>query len=122
MTGRYPEKITVVSFTFKKRRFETLHAPALRWPKDKFRFIGYNPPASTGFNLQRSSVGEQENAAKPFEADPYGCHSEILQRKRQERNPFYRTSPYSKTCPEIVALLDYCGTEFIPRDQVPWGS
>mmetsp|Transcript_16226 Transcript_16226/g.23867 ORF Transcript_16226/g.23867 Transcript_16226/m.23867 type:complete len:330 (+) Transcript_16226:94-1083(+) len=122
ITGRYPENITVVSFSFKQRRFETLHIPAIRWPEDNFRFVGYNPPSSTGFDVQRSSLGEQENAAKPFESDPYGCHSEILQKKRRERNPFYRTPPYSKTCPDMAALLEYCGTELINTEKVPWRS
>jgi len=75
ITGRYPGRITVVSFTFKQKRFETLHAPALQWPKDKFSYVGVDPPASSGFNLEESTKGELENAAKPFESDPYGCHS-----------------------------------------------
>lgn len=40
VTGNYPNKITTVSFSFKRRRFETLHAPALRWPPQSFFYIG----------------------------------------------------------------------------------
>ena len=40
ITGRYPEKITMVSFSFKQKRFETLHAAALRWPQGHFVYIG----------------------------------------------------------------------------------
>jgi hypothetical protein len=87
ITGSYPEKVTVVSFTFKKRRFEELHAQALQWPKQSFSYIGVDPEANTGFNLQEATVGELENAAKPFEIDPYGCHSQVLQEKRRSRNP-----------------------------------
>ena len=94
VTGYYPKKITVVSFSFKKHRFETLHVPALRWPTDRFAYVGVNPPASTGFNLRRSTEGELKNAAAPFEQDPYGCHSKVLQEKRKGRNPFRRTPPY----------------------------
>lgn len=122
VTGDYPERITVVSFTFKQRRFETLHAPALRWPPDKFRYIGVDPPPSTGFDLERSTKGELENAAAPFEKDPYGCHSELLQKKRKERNPFSRTPPYPLSAPEMKELLGYCGPQLFPADRVPWSQ
>lgn len=98
VTGEYPKEITVVSFSFKQRRFETLHAPALQWPAEKFSYVGVNPPASTGFDLKRSTEGELKNAAAPFEKDPYGCHSKVLQEKRKGRNPFHRTPPYVRIC------------------------
>lgn len=120
VTGSYPTKITVVSFTFKQRRFETLHAPALGWPANAFAYIGVDPPVSTGFNLARSVEGEQKNAAAPFETDPYGCHSDILQEKRKGRNPFSRTSPYPLTCPDMKDLFAYCGPEYFPKDKFPW--
>jgi len=120
VTGSYPTKITVVSFTFKQRRFETMHAPALRFPPSRFEYIGVDPPAETGFNLEEATKGEQENAAKPFEQDPYGCHSTVLQEKRQQRNPFSRTPPYALSCPDMKELLQYCGPALIPIDKVPW--
>ena len=120
VTGRYPKKITMVSFTFKQTRFETLHAPALRWPPEQFQFIGVDPDASTGFDFAKASRGELENAAKPFRTDPYGCSSPVLQAKRESRNPFHRTHPYSLTCPELKTLLSYCGPELIPSEDVPW--
>jgi hypothetical protein len=122
VTGKYPQKITVVSFSFKRRRFETLHAPALRWPSDRFVYVGVDPPASTGFDLARSTEGESKNAATPFETDPYGCHSEVLQEKRKGRNPFKRTPPYGLSCPEMKALLGFCGPQMISDDQVPWAN
>mmetsp|Transcript_10210 Transcript_10210/g.24535 ORF Transcript_10210/g.24535 Transcript_10210/m.24535 type:complete len:437 (+) Transcript_10210:12-1322(+) len=122
VTGDYPQTITVVSFTFKQRRFETLHAHALRWPPDRFSYVGVDPPASTGFDLQRATNGELENAAKPFEQDPYGCHSELLQQKRKDRNPFSRTAPYPLSAPEMKELLGYCGPQLFPDDRVPWGK
>ena len=33
--GRYPEKITVIGFGFKERRFVDLHRKAVRFPKDR---------------------------------------------------------------------------------------
>ena len=58
MTGSYPEKITTISFSFKKTRFETLHAKALQWPSQNFNFIGVNPDKSTGFDLEAATTGE----------------------------------------------------------------
>ena len=38
--GRYPQRIVVIGFEFKRRRFEQLHAAAVRWPKDRFEYVG----------------------------------------------------------------------------------
>jgi len=119
ITKFYPQKITVVSFTFKQRRFEELHAKALRWPLNAFSYVGIDPSASTGFDLQKSTVAEYQNAAKPFETDPYGCNSPILQQKRLDRNPFSRTPPYKLSCVELVDLMDWCGPELFPYE-LPW--
>jgi hypothetical protein len=120
VTGSYPESITVVSFTFKQRRFETLHAAALQWPSHLLHYVGVDPPSTSGFNLQEATKGEIANAAAPFEADPYGCHSDVLQAKRRERNPFFRTAPYVVSCPDMAQILSFCGPELISKDQVPW--
>lgn len=121
VTGVYPESITMVSFTFKQRRFETLHVPALQWPSTKFSFVGRDSPPSTGFDLAASTRGEAEQAARPFEADPYGCHSAVLREKRRSRNPFARTPPYALSCPDMAELLHYCGPDLIAPSRVPWG-
>lgn len=122
VTGRYPARISMVSFTFKQRRFETLHAPALQWPSDKFSYIGVDPPASTGFDLAAATQGELENAARPFQTDPYGCHSAVLQEKRHQRNPFSRTPPYELSCPQMKELLHYCGPRPFPKSKLPWAT
>lgn len=120
VTGSYPQKITVVSFSFKRKRFEELHAPALRWPSTQFHYIGADPDESTGFDLAKSTEGERNNAARPFETDLYGCHTDVLRHKRDNRNPFSRTPPYELTCPEMKVLLNWCGPGRIPRSDVPW--
>ncbi len=120
VTGHYPRKISVVSFSFKQKRFEELHARALKWPKESFEFVGYDPDASTGFDLESASEGERTNSALPFESDPYGCNSQILKEKRIQRDPFHRTPPYELTCPDLKELLLWCGPDFIPNSKVPW--
>ena len=120
VTGHYPKRITIVSFSFKKKRFVELHAPALRWPSNALEYIGHDPEESTGFNLKQASIGELKSAALPFETDPYGCNSKILQEKREGRNPFRRRAPYELTCPEMKSLLNWCGPELIGETNVPW--
>lgn len=120
ITGRYPTDITMISYTFKQHRFESLHVPALRWPLDKFHYVGVDPPSSSGFDITASTKGELENAAQLFVNDPYGCYSDVLQEKRQQRNPFLRTPPYDITCPDMAELMHYCGQSFIDENRVPW--
>ena len=109
----------MVSFTFKQRRFETMHAHSIRFPSSRFHYVGIDP-TSSDFDLVAASQGEAQNAAKPFEEDPYGCHSDVLQQKRKQRNPFFRTAPYAISCPEMKELLQYCGPQLIELDLVPW--
>lgn len=122
VTGSYPTRISMVSFSFKRERFETLHVGALQWPLAHFEYVGVDPPASTGFDLQESSNGEKKNSLVPFQSDPYGCHTDVLQQKRKERNPFSRKAPYELTCPEMKELLKWCGPEVILQKNVPWAG
>ena len=121
ITGSYPKKITMVSFTFKRQRFETLHANSIQWPLANFHYVGVDPPSSTGFDIIESTNGEKNNSLLPYQTDPYGCHTDILQQKRKERNPFARRAPYELTCPEMKDLLYWCGPLLIPKSRVPWG-
>jgi len=121
ITGKYPERITVVSFTFKQERFETVHREALRFDQSAFQFVGVDPQ-SRAFNTRLKELANWESKASigPFKTDPYGCNSLVLRTKRQERNPFFRTPPYTLTCPEISALLMHCDRNFFPRENLPW--
>lgn len=47
VTGRWPEKVTVVGYEMKRARFETLHRAALRIPADRFRYIGIDDEGDT---------------------------------------------------------------------------
>lgn len=40
ITGKYPKKITVVGFEYKRERFETIHRHAIRFPVSDFNYIG----------------------------------------------------------------------------------
>jgi hypothetical protein len=46
---------------------------------------------------------------------------QVLRRKRDERNPFRRTTPYHRACPEIRELLDWCETTVYSKP-LPWAN
>mmetsp|Transcript_61125 Transcript_61125/g.184793 ORF Transcript_61125/g.184793 Transcript_61125/m.184793 type:complete len:382 (+) Transcript_61125:39-1184(+) len=119
VVGHYPSRVTVVSFDFKRRRFEELHRSALRIPRARFSFLGSQPPAASSFDLARAERGEREHALRYFEVDPYGCRTPALVAKRDARNPFRRTMPYPLSCPEIRELFSWCGPGAFP-DLLPW--
>ncbi|TPX36676.1 hypothetical protein SmJEL517_g01196 [Synchytrium microbalum] len=115
-TGRYPRRITVVGFEFKRRRFESLHRRAIQFPMSQFDYKGFDPP---GTLLEES---ELVHAVRPFEKDPYGCHQGSLLDKKIGRNPFNRYPPYEKSCPEIRHLLAYCPDDktSLFTGKLPW--
>mmetsp|Transcript_952 Transcript_952/g.2861 ORF Transcript_952/g.2861 Transcript_952/m.2861 type:complete len:358 (-) Transcript_952:238-1311(-) len=119
VVGRYPTRVTVVSFEFKKRRFQDLHRKALRFPLLHFDFLGVQPPAVSRFDVARAEHGEFEHSVRYFEADPYGCRTPALAAKRSARNPFRRTTPYTLACPDIRSLFNWCGPGPFP-DRLPW--
>ncbi|MBW0565217.1 hypothetical protein O181_104932, partial [Austropuccinia psidii MF-1] len=129
-TGQYPQKITIVGHAVKASRFINIHRKALRWPKEKFNYIGLDPiihsKSSNKINLLHQSNQISQGEKKVylnFEIDLYGCHGELLE-KRKNRNPFRRFHPYRDSCPEIKGLLDWCpinGIDPYPA-QLPWSN
>ena len=116
LSGAYPERLTVVSFGFKRWRFEELHRAALRFPRTRFSFSGVDPPG-----LDPSvTEGEKARSARPFELDPYGCTDPGLRRKRAERNPFRRSVSYPpESCPAMAGLMAHCSKEMY-SGTLPW--
>ncbi|KAF8813708.1 hypothetical protein BYT27DRAFT_6352731 [Phlegmacium glaucopus] len=119
-TGHFPSTITVVGYEFKRPRFTKLHREALRWPSDKFNYVGVDPEDG-----HRSDAvhGEQQNGYLPYTHDKYGCHSMLLTKRRQ-RNPHSRFHPYHISSPELVPLLEWCpdGGSALFNGYVPWGG
>lgn len=56
-TGHYPRSITVVGYEWKRRRFMELHRAALRWPEERFRYIGIDAEGAETFKAQEGEVG-----------------------------------------------------------------
>lgn len=44
--GYYPRETVVITHAFKRDRFLDLHAKAIRWPLNRIRILGINPPFS----------------------------------------------------------------------------
>jgi len=121
-TGHFPSTITIVGYEFKKPRFTNLHREALRWPIDKFNYIGVDPNDD---HRSDAILGEEQNGYLPYTHDKYGCHS-VLLTKRRQRNPHSRFHPYHISSPELVPLLEWCPDSFdsgsaLFNGYVPWG-
>src|SRR4051812_71530 len=120
-TGRFPQRVSVVSWAFKAERFE-LHRRALRFPAESFVFNGVNDP------VDHIAAGESERrlALVPYTQDPYGAAEAatgppLLGDKRRLRNPFRRMAPYALSCPALADLLAHRGPELF-AGKLPWGD
>jgi hypothetical protein len=119
ITHRYPSRITVVGFDFKAYRFTELHRKAIRFPQSNFTYIGLKP-LHPNFDLIEAQKGENV-AVEEFMKDMYGCRDMNLIIKREKRNPFLRTTPYDAACPELHALMKWCGINLFSETQLlPW--
>ncbi|KAL0956222.1 hypothetical protein HGRIS_002378 [Hohenbuehelia grisea] len=116
-TGRYPENITVVGYEMKRERFTKLHRAALRWPIERFHYVGADPGGQEGVEAQQ---GERKNGFLPYTSDYYGCHSFLLAKRRQ-RNPFRRYHPYHTSAAELKTLFDWCPDQNkLFTGRLPW--
>jgi hypothetical protein len=91
-TGSWPEKFTIVSHEFKRKRFIELHIKALRWPSERVEFVGVDPgymvEGSEAFDAQRAGevrAGEKERGFGAWQQDPFGLGVN-LRSKRWRRN------------------------------------
>ncbi|MBI2689954.1 MAG: hypothetical protein HYX27_26925 [Acidobacteria bacterium] len=112
--GSYPEHVTFVSWEFKRQRFH-LHREAIRWPADRFTYLGANDPPA----LAQAVVAEERNRMA-YVADPYSALA-AFRAKREARNPFRRTAGYVLSCPELAGLLAHEGPELY-SGTLPWRS
>ena len=125
-TGHYPKRITIVGYEMKRKRFTELHRADLRWPQDKFEYIGID---AEGEEISKAREGEvsyrshlallssrndaniqRKNGYIPYTLDTYGCH-DMLAEKRRSRNPFIRFHPYLTSSPDLAPLLNFCPNE-----------
>ena len=55
-TGRFPENITIIGYGFKRDRFVDLHRAAIRWPLDRFQYIGIDADDESSLDAQQGEV------------------------------------------------------------------
>ncbi|ORX85065.1 hypothetical protein BCR32DRAFT_200321 [Anaeromyces robustus] len=129
-TGKYPKFITLISYPYKHYRFFNLHLKAIKYPENKFQFIGMTydlidegtpslifPPKITELPDDLPDF-ELNHSISNFKTDPYGCKGVLLQKKK-DRNPFNRYSSYSSSCPELKEILEFCNTNEI-KNEIKW--
>ncbi|WVW78758.1 hypothetical protein I302_100719 [Kwoniella bestiolae CBS 10118] len=104
VTDRYPERITVVGYGMKERRFTNLHRSALAFPLQNFTYIGINDDLP---DLSKHYAGELKFGFKPFLNSPTGCHPP-LSTKKLLRNPYIKYHPYHTSNPELLELFEWC--------------
>lgn len=136
VTGHFPNRITIVGYAFKQKRFDELHRKALRWPRElrAWRYVGIDMDDEQ--ERKKAVAGEVclkfypvsiisdwtlqfANGYKPYVQDLYGCHDSLLV-KRQNRNVHRRIHPYFSSCPDISPLLSWCpgeGDKFNGQDK-----
>lgn len=78
---RWPDRLTIVSHAFKRRRLVEAHCAAIGFPLDRVKFLGLNPPGVP------EVVGAEERAVEEWMRDPQG-QSDGLRGKRLKRNPW----------------------------------
>ncbi|KAL0097316.1 hypothetical protein J3Q64DRAFT_1693730 [Phycomyces blakesleeanus] len=119
ITGQYPSRVTVIGFEFKRKRFLDIHRASVRYPIERFEYIGIDPPYNPG-GVSEWITGEELNSYGPFQNDIYGCRDGLRQ-KKLDRNPFRRRNAYRYSCPALVDLLNHCPTNNKIFDgPLPW--
>lgn len=106
----YPEKITVVGFEFKRRRFLDNHLKQALLFSKNVHYVGNSPnPKDLDKEGQEAYFQDLEqleykHAVQHFEKDWYGIGSPLLEKKKT-RNPFNRQHGYGQSNPQLAAFL-----------------
>ncbi len=105
-TGCYPITITIAGWSFKEARFRG-YCRDLRYPTEQFVYKGINNPADFA-------------AAQEGESEALTIERNASRDKRQARNPFRRSHPYSSCCPELRQVLDGESSRQNADVPLPW--
>ncbi|KAL2006917.1 hypothetical protein VTN00DRAFT_9585 [Thermoascus crustaceus] len=83
-TGTYPDRITLVTHEFKRRRFLECHFPAVGWPSQpsRVRIVGINPPPEIT-TPESLIAGEEKSGIGLWRGDRYGVGAELMGKRRK---------------------------------------
>jgi hypothetical protein len=104
--GNYPQRVTVVGFDFKRKRFSQEHAKFLGIPQ--FTYVGMDIDLTPLYEPMEIST-----TIPQFQHTPFGCDNNKnnpLFIKRMRRDPYHRGHIPSEWCPEMKELFTYCPT------------
>ena len=99
VTGAYPRTVTLITWAFKRARYD-LHRSAIRFPSDRFVFLGLNDPVD-----MESALEGNRRAHQLYLDDPYGTTGELADKRRQ-RNPFHQRHSYDR-CPWMEPFFSF---------------
>lgn len=83
-SGRWPQKLVIISHEFKRSRFMDLHLPAIDPPLQAVEFIGINPPFNDE-QLAEVVEGDKLRGYGAWQTDSKGTGS-LLRQKRLDRS------------------------------------
>jgi hypothetical protein len=116
VTGKYPRRVTMVSWAFKGPRFD-MHRAAIRFPAGRFHYEGCNQPLTLETALRGEAITVRE-----FMENRYGASQAMLQ-KRANRNPFRRRHEFD-LCPGLMKFFAFMSDEANGQkdfpDRLPW--
>lgn len=109
--GKYPQRITVVGFEFKKKRFVDEHLKNALLFKGPVVYIGNMPFPKDADNERLRSYfvelneSEDRHALRHFKKDWYGLKLPLSD-KKMKRNPFNRFHGYNTSNPPLSEFLE----------------
>lgn len=108
VAGRYPDKVTIVGFEFKRYRFLMNHLQyAMNFPLTKAVYIGNSPTPSEARKdeyFKELHQSEYAHAIRHFEIDFYGRRDPLL-KKKISRNPYDEHHSYIVSNPLLAEFL-----------------
>lgn len=127
--NKYPEKITIVGFEFKRDRFLKHHlVQAMKFPLRSVTYIGNAPDPKENLEKYFEDLNQSEFrfAVRYFQDDWYGKDQPLL-KKKLTRNPFNRNHGYAESNPKLRLFLTAIhdlgsgGNEMVDLlDEMPW--
>ncbi|KAK6198802.1 uncharacterized protein RJT21DRAFT_122441 [Scheffersomyces amazonensis] len=109
--NKYPDKITIIGFEFKRDRFLKYHLyEALNFPLHRVKYIGNSPTPKDLSDIEKQIYfkdlddSEYKFAVKFFQEDWYGIRKPLAS-KKASRNPFKRWHGYAHSNPSLSKFL-----------------